>query len=163
MSEVDQTGQAFYDRFNEELSRMSFGKTKEQEDFLKHHLRLAAKRAAGIEHNATDSDATTDTASLPSGGSQNSIDSILRNFRTAILMTDDSLAEIEAKAALLNWHTQTAYQELLELIGETEVAPHKPDDLPQEQYMDFKSNMWARNDLRKELRTAAKAKYGQEE
>lgn len=116
------------------------------------------------------------------GGSQNSIDSLedlmfwfyedsvdayhafMGTYTDAVAVDDAPEKLVETYLPLLTaWHTQTAYQELLELIGETEVAPHKPDHLPQEQYMDFKSNMWARNDLRKELRTAAKAKYGQEE
>lgn len=127
---------------------------------------LLAKLDERIEHNATGSDATKSTASMPSngGGSQDSIDTqldfILDKFGTATIDYthsvikgkdgDDAFLDAldEAKESLTAWHNTQLYTEVLELLPEKKA--HK------------QTTSWEAgfNDATEQMKAKAKAKWG---
>lgn len=80
------------------------------------------------------------------------IDELLENYADAYGWLAGSITDSDRRIGRND--VKTAKQQIkdlmLEIIGSTELAPPKPDSMTQQEYMDYKSNMWARNDLRQE-------------
>lgn len=145
MSEVDQTGQA------DTRCPVCLGSGRYVTDM---EISCPACNGAGVITAASPSSKPSD-ASENASGPQNSIDT-LEAILTKVRKYE--ITEAEQISAIQNWHTQTAYQEVLELIGSDESADIHTEEINGiEGQMDYSAE---RNELRASLRAAAKAKYG---